>query len=196
MAAMKPNATAGIRRKADHEVDNATKARKPNHGSSVKSPTKRQLDIKTVLGSPVSSQSETSDVAIGVSANLPFPTHQPSSKDPFKLVQSSTLSPFRKRVLLALSQVPKSRFTTYAAISDHLGSSPRAVGNALRNNPFAPTVPCHRVVAADKALGGFGGHWGMEGKFAQHKVQLLREEGVVVDVGKGKVVGEVWKGFK
>ncbi|KAI4160643.1 MAG: hypothetical protein LQ342_005576 [Letrouitia transgressa] len=196
MAVMNPNATAGIRRKADHEVDNAIKARKPNDRSAAKSPTKRQLDIKTVLAPPFTSSSETSDVANDVSVDLPFPTHQPSSKDPFQLVKSSTLSPFRKRVLLALSQVPKSRFTTYAAISSYLGSSPRAVGNALRNNPFAPTVPCHRVVAADKALGGFGGHWGMEGKFAQHKVQLLREEGVVVDVGKGKVVGEVWKGFK
>lgn len=65
----------------------------------------------------------------------------------------------------------------------------------MRNNPFAPRVPCHRVVAADKGLGGFGGDWGKDGKHAEEKVRLLRGEGVIVDMGKGKVEGKVWKGF-
>lgn len=64
----------------------------------------------------------------------------------------------------------------------------------MRNNPFAPTVPCHRVLASDGKLGGFGGQWGDEGKFAGEKKRLLREEGVKFD-GKGKVVGEVFRGF-
>jgi methylated-DNA-[protein]-cysteine S-methyltransferase len=70
----------------------------------------------------------------------------------------------------------------------------RAVGNAMRNNPFAPGVPCHRVLAGDGTLGGFGGHWGEEGKFAGDKRRLLREEGVRFD-GKGRAVGEPWKGW-
>jgi methylated-DNA-[protein]-cysteine S-methyltransferase len=70
----------------------------------------------------------------------------------------------------------------------------RAVGNAMRNNPFAPGVPCHRVLAGDGSLGGFGGHWGEEGKFAGEKRRLLREEGVRFD-GKGRAVGEPWKGW-
>ncbi|KAL8875178.1 MAG: hypothetical protein Q9198_006423 [Flavoplaca austrocitrina] len=49
--------------------------------------------------------------------------------------------------------------------------------------------------AADRSLGGFGGFWGKEGKFAGEKVRLLREEGVIVDAGKGRVEGNVWRGF-
>jgi methylated-DNA-[protein]-cysteine S-methyltransferase len=70
----------------------------------------------------------------------------------------------------------------------------RAVGNAMRNNPYAPGVPCHRVLAGDGSLGGFGGEWGEEGKFAGEKRRLLREEGVRFD-GKGRAVGEPWKGW-
>lgn len=110
------------------------------------------------------------------------------------LITTSPLTPFRKRVLLALLQVPRGQYTTYAALSDHLHSCARAVGNAMRNNPFAPEVPCHRVVAADGGLGGFGGEWG-EGCKRDEKVRLLRSEGVRVDEGRGRVVGEVWRGF-
>ena len=110
------------------------------------------------------------------------------------LIHTSSLTPYRQRVLLALLQVPRGHYTTYAAMSNFLDSSARAVGNAMRNNPFAPKVPCHRVVAADGSIGGFGGEWGAEGKFAAEKKRLLRAEGVKFD-GKGKVVGSVWKGF-
>ena len=118
-----------------------------------------------------------------------------SMEDVAQLIQTSSLTPYRRRVLLALLQVPRGRYTTYAAMSSFLQSSARAVGNAMRNNPFAPKVPCHRVVAADGTIGGFGGQWGAEGKFAAEKKKLLRAEGVKFD-GKGKVVGSVWKGFK
>lgn len=40
------------------------------------------------------------------------------------------------------------------AMAKALGSAPRAVGNAMRNNPFAPRVPCHRILAADRTIGG------------------------------------------
>ena len=61
-----------------------------------------------------------------------------------------------------------------------LGSSPRAVGGALRRNPFAPRVPCHRVVAAGgAALGGFSGTWGATPETAR-KLRMLLEEGVEV----------------
>ena len=113
-----------------------------------------------------------------------------------RITSCPTLTPFRQRVLLALCQVPSGHYTTYAAISEHLSSSPRAVGNALRNNPFAPQVPCHRVVASDGGIGGFGGDWGKEGKHVGEKWRLLRGEGVRVREGEGKVEGRRWANFQ
>jgi methylated-DNA-[protein]-cysteine S-methyltransferase len=43
--------------------------------------------------------------------------------------------------------------STYKLISEVLGTSPRAVGNALRANPFNPHVPCHRVIASNYFIG-------------------------------------------
>lgn len=109
----------------------------------------------------------------------------------------SSKTEFQKKVLTALCQVPRGKYSTYGAISKHLHSSPRAVGNALRNNPLAPHVPCHRILASGGGLGGFGGSWGKNGQDGLNddkKRKLLREEGVKFD-GKGKVVGMPWEGF-
>jgi O-6-methylguanine DNA methyltransferase len=105
---------------------------------------------------------------------------------------------FQKRVLTALCQVPRGQYTTYALLSNHLNSSARAVGNALRNNPFAPMVPCHRVLATGGGIGGFGGkigRGGQEGENDGEKRSLLRNEGVKFD-GKGRAVGSAWDGFR
>ncbi|KAK0109761.1 hypothetical protein ONS95_002436 [Cadophora gregata] len=114
-----------------------------------------------------------------------------------KKIALSQKTAFQKKVLTALCQVPRGRFTTYGCMAKHLSSSARAVGNALRNNPFAPEVPCHRVLATGGGLGGFHGSWGRKGEAGLHddrKRRLLREEGVRFD-GKGRVVGTPWEGF-
>ncbi|KAK6379026.1 hypothetical protein LTS17_006729 [Exophiala oligosperma] len=105
-----------------------------------------------------------------------------------------TLTPYRKKMYTTLLSVPKGRYTTYAAMSDYLSSSARAVGNGMRNNPFAPDVPCHRVLAANGTIGGFHGDWGKDGKYANKKIELLRGEGVRFDPS-GKVVGEPFHKF-
>lgn len=106
-------------------------------------------------------------------------------------------TPFQKRVLTALCQVPRGKYTTYAALSKFLNACPRSVGTALRDNPFAPEVPCHRVLATGGGIGGFRGSWGRNGEAGKNddkKRALLREEGVRFD-GSGKVVGLVWDNF-
>lgn len=62
---------------------------------------------------------------------------------------TTTVTPYQSRVYTLLQQIPEGKVSTYAALSNALGSSPRAVGGALRRNPFAPEVPCHRIISAD-----------------------------------------------
>lgn len=121
-----------------------------------------------------------------------------------RINDDKTLTPFRRRVLTLLTQVPRGRYSTYKALAAGIAasasqptskSSARAVGSAMRNNPFAPEVPCHRVLAADGKIGGFGGDWGDEGRFAKEKRRLLREEGVRFD-GHGRVVGLPFTDFQ
>ncbi|KAF4125911.1 methylated-DNA-[protein]-cysteine S-methyltransferase [Geosmithia morbida] len=111
-------------------------------------------------------------------------------------IAASDRTAFEKRVWTSLCAIPRGRFTTYALLSRHLGSSPRAVGNALRRNPFAPQVPCHRVVATGGNLGGFKGAWPRsgEGITLDEKRGLLKGEGVRFDAS-GRVIGTPW-GFK
>jgi methylated-DNA-[protein]-cysteine S-methyltransferase len=62
--------------------------------------------------------------------------------------KSTNVTPFQEKVYTLLQQIPEGKITSYAAISKALNSSPRAVGGALRNNPFAPEIPCHRCIAS------------------------------------------------
>lgn len=90
---------------------------------------------------------------------------------------ASGVTAFQRRVYDALRRVPAGRVTTYKRLAEAVGCrSPRAVGQALRRNPFAPEVPCHRVIAADLTPGGFGGRRG--GAAARRKQRLLAAEGV------------------
>lgn len=111
-------------------------------------------------------------------------------------IAASDRTLFEKKVWSLLCQIPRGHFTTYALMSNHLSSSPRAVGNALRRNPFAPEVPCHRCVATGGKLGGFKGQWPKDGEgiTLDEKRMLLRNEGVKFD-GSGKVLGTPFAGF-
>ncbi|KAI4866986.1 methylated-DNA--cysteine S-met [Hypoxylon rubiginosum] len=125
------------------------------------------------------------------------PTSVPEDMEPqLQRIAASNRTVFEKKVWNLLCQIPRGSISTYALLSAHLGSSPRAVGNALRRNPFAPQVPCHRVVATGGALGGFKGKWPRDGEgiTIDEKRRLLREEGVKVDE-KGRVLGTPWAAF-
>ena len=86
---------------------------------------------------------------------------------------------FQEKVYALTKRVPRGKVTSYSAIAKKLKSSPRAVGQALRVNPFAPIVPCHRVVKADGTIGGFSGE--KCGKSIERKIAMLRKEGVVIE---------------
>jgi O-6-methylguanine DNA methyltransferase len=87
---------------------------------------------------------------------------------------------FSQRVWALTSRIPTGRVTTYGELARKLGCTAfRAVGNALNHNPYAPAVPCHRVVGSDGRLTGFAG--GLPAKR-----RLLENEGVRM-VGANRV---------
>ncbi|MEO0445630.1 MAG: MGMT family protein [Verrucomicrobiota bacterium] len=87
------------------------------------------------------------------------------------------ISPFQQKVYDLLKTIPHGRVVTYQSLARALQCrSPRAVGQALRRNPFAPDVPCHRVIYADLTLGGYQGS--TAGSRAARKRDLLAKEGV------------------
>ena len=79
------------------------------------------------------------------------------------------LPAYTKKVLKTTSKIPLGYVTSYGSIARAVGGGPRAVGNIMAGNPFAPIVPCHRVVRADFTLGGYG--FGLK-----VKMQLLERE--------------------
>jgi methylated-DNA-[protein]-cysteine S-methyltransferase len=90
---------------------------------------------------------------------------------------------FEARVWKLMKKIPKGRVTTYGLIARKLHTKAyRAVGNACRKNPYAPKVPCHRVVRSDGTVGGFGGR--TSGSTIEKKIQMLRAENVEVRHGK------------
>ncbi len=87
---------------------------------------------------------------------------------------------FQQRVYDVLTKVPSGRITTYKELGKAIGGKGqiyRAIGNALNKNPFAPRIPCHRVVRSNGSLGGFS-----HGSSA--KILILKKEGIVVADGK------------
>jgi O-6-methylguanine DNA methyltransferase len=77
------------------------------------------------------------------------------NKTPMPLAKSR-LPAYTKKVLIATSAIPLGYVTSYGLIAKAVGGGPRAVGNIMASNPFAPIVPCHRVVRANFTLGGYG----------------------------------------
>jgi methylated-DNA-[protein]-cysteine S-methyltransferase len=69
---------------------------------------------------------------------------------------------FQRRVYQAARNIPPGHTLSYGELARELGTpgAARAVGQALGKNPFAPIVPCHRVLAAGGRSGGFSAHGG------------------------------------
>jgi methylated-DNA-[protein]-cysteine S-methyltransferase len=73
---------------------------------------------------------------------------------------------FQVSVWKELLKIPRGKTKTYKEIAIAIGkpNSSRAVANACAQNPYAPAVPCHRVVRSDGSLGGYSADGGMERK--------------------------------
>jgi methylated-DNA-[protein]-cysteine S-methyltransferase len=77
----------------------------------------------------------------------------------FSLNMCLDVTPFQKKVLTALQQIPYGETASYGEVAEKIGnpSSSRAVGQANARNPIPIVIPCHRVVGSNGTLTGFGG---------------------------------------
>lgn len=92
-----------------------------------------------------------------------------------RVIRATGITEFQRRVYLALLNIPIGEFITYSELARRIGcGSAQAVGQALKRNPFAPEVPCHRVVAANGSIGGYMGK--RCGEEIERKRQLLEQE--------------------
>ena len=90
---------------------------------------------------------------------------------------------FEEKVYQATMLIPEGRVSTYREIGSYVGcGSSQAIGQALKRNPYAPEVPCHRVIASDLKIGGFAGR--REGGKIDKKLRLLQKEGVEFKDGR------------
>jgi methylated-DNA-[protein]-cysteine S-methyltransferase len=101
------------------------------------------------------------------------------------------ITPFQERVYAAVARIPRGRVSTYRLVARCVGcGASRAVGQALKVNPYAPRVPCHRVIAADLRIGGFQGR--TEGAAVRRKLGMLAREGVRFENGRLADPGRVF----
>jgi methylated-DNA-[protein]-cysteine S-methyltransferase len=89
---------------------------------------------------------------------------------------------FEQKVYDAISSIPAGRVSTYSLVGKAIGcQSAQAIGQALKRNPFAPKVPCHRVISSSFAIGGYSG--ATSGEKIKRKLKLLASEGVRFENG-------------
>jgi len=94
--------------------------------------------------------------------------------------RNGKITAFRLKVLLQLLKIPKGQVSTYALLAKSIDCrSSQAIGQALKHNPWAPEVPCHRIIKSDFTIGGFHGQ--TEGEFINKKTQLLKDEEVILN---------------
>ena len=84
---------------------------------------------------------------------------------------------FQIKVWNYLKKIPKGKVETYKQVAKGIGmpKAARAVANACAKNPYAPKIPCHRVIRSDGGLGGYSGPGGI-----RKKIKMLRSEKVKI----------------
>jgi methylated-DNA-[protein]-cysteine S-methyltransferase len=123
-------------------------------------------------------------------ANVPETSPPPSMQHAIQSIQTLTrgepaslgdvaldmqhVAPFDRKVYELARSIPPGTTLSYGDVAKRIGdpTAARAVGRSLGNNPFAPIVPCHRVVSADGTMHGFSAPGGVSAK-----LRLLTIEG-------------------
>jgi methylated-DNA-[protein]-cysteine S-methyltransferase len=109
--------------------------------------------------------------------------HVAGTRDSFDVpVVLEGVSDWDRRVLDGVRTIPRGATASYGEVARRIGKpgAARAVGGAVGRNPIGLLIPCHRVIAGDGTLGGYGGSWfGSREELLGLKERLLELEGVV-----------------
>ncbi len=87
-----------------------------------------------------------------------------------------------EQVLKMLKKIPRGKVTTYGELSKASKSSPRAIGQIMRNNKQPEKYPCYKVVKSTGEIGGYDGC--INGKMINKKILLLKKDGIKIENGK------------
>lgn len=108
--------------------------------------------------------------------------HVAGTRDAFEVpVVLEGCSDWDRRVLEGVRTIPRGETASYGEVARRIGKpgAARAVGGAVGRNPIGLLIPCHRVIAGDGTLGGYGGSWfGSREELLELKERLLALEGV------------------
>jgi methylated-DNA-[protein]-cysteine S-methyltransferase len=108
--------------------------------------------------------------------------HVAGERDAFDLpLVLDGVSDWDRRVLAGVRTIPRGATASYGEVARRIGKqgAARAVGGAVGRNPIGLLIPCHRVIAGDGTLGGYGGSWfGSREELLRLKERLLELEGV------------------
>jgi len=128
-------------------------------GFDVKDPVKKSARKNSFLSSFEQDSLIPEEIAwlVGEIQNY-FEQGREISRVPWEWIDLSALSPFQRQVYQAICRIPHGETRTYGWVAYQLQNpaASRAVGQALKNNPFPLLIPCHRVVST-QSLGGFMG---------------------------------------
>jgi O-6-methylguanine DNA methyltransferase len=83
--------------------------------------------------------------------------------------ETQRLSNYSKRIIETVCLIPPGYVASYGGVAKATGGGPRAVGRVMASNPFAPLCPCHRVVASDFTLCGYGGGLNVKREFLKRE---------------------------
>ena len=94
-------------------------------------------------------------------------------------MENISFTDFQKKIYKVIKKIPRGKIMTYQAVAKAVKKpkATRAVGSALNKNPYAPRVPCHRVVKSNGEIGGYESG-------INKKIKLLTSEGVKIDGSK------------
>ncbi|MBN1502857.1 MGMT family protein [Candidatus Woesearchaeota archaeon] len=99
-------------------------------------------------------------------------------------------SDFQESVYSIAQKIPAGRVSTYKEIARGVHCcSPRAIGQALKRNPYPIKVPCHRVICSNGKVGGYKGRTTRAAK--NEKLRLLRREGILIVNGNIQNLSEI-----